>query len=234
VSDAHALASWVASLPPAWTESCDVRAIERARAAYESSGRHYHTWQHVINCVGQLETFTCENPRAIFLALVFHDAVYVAGRVDNESESALLARDTLSELCYLPALELESIERMILATRDHHAQAGMMSLDEATMLDIDLSILGVARHEYERYAREIHDEYVPWATTDPRFRFGRLEFLRAMRSMPSVFLTTDAQRRWEDAARANMAWEAAKLTEEQGWLERLLSAVHRMRWGRSA
>jgi predicted metal-dependent HD superfamily phosphohydrolase len=234
VDDAHALVSWFASLPPAWTEGCDVRVIERARAAYESWGRHYHTWAHVINCVEQLKTFECENPRAIFLALVFHDAVYEAGRVDNENDSALLARETLSELCSLPALELESIERMILATRDHHAQASSMSLDERTMLDIDLSILGISREGYARYAQEIHDEYVPRVTTDPRFRFGRLEFLRAMRAMPSVFLTAEAQRRWEDAARANMLWETAKLTEEQGWLERLLSAVHRMRWRRSA
>jgi predicted metal-dependent HD superfamily phosphohydrolase len=229
VGDAHALASWFASLPAGWTEGCDVRALERAHAAYQSPGRHYHNWQHVVACVEQLKTFECENPRAIFLALVFHDAVYVAGRLDNESESALFAHATLRELCSITAPEAESIERMILATRDHHAQAGTMSLDEATMLDIDLSILGTAREDYSRYAQAIHDEYVPRVTTDPRFRFGRLEFLRAMHAMPHVFLTTRAQRRWEDAARTNMMWETIKLTEQQGWFERLLSAVHRKR-----
>jgi predicted metal-dependent HD superfamily phosphohydrolase len=95
------------------------------------------------------------------------------------------------------------------------------------MLDIDLSILAASHKDYARYAREIRDEYVPAAATPARFRIGRLEFLRRVLSMPHIFLTTEAQRRWDDAARANMAWEVAELTGEQGLLERGISAIRK-------
>lgn len=204
----------MASLPSEWTDGCDTRAFDIARAAYESPGRHYHNWDHVVACVDKLKGIPCENPRLLFLALVFHDAIYVPGRTDNEVESAVLARETLSALCSITALELDAIERMILATRDHHALAGTLSADEAVLLDIDLSILGASREEYAHYARAIRDEYVPAAATDTQFRIGRLDFLRRLISMPHVFLTEEGQRRWGDAARANLAWEAEELAGE--------------------
>lgn len=221
----NTLSTWLASLPREWTEGCDTQAFEVARAAYQSPKRRYHTWDHIVACVDRLKTFPCENPRVVFLALVFHDAIYVPGSTDNERESAVLARETLSALCSITALEIHSIERMILATRDHHAQASTLSANDTAMLDIDLSILAASREDYARYAREIRDEYVPAAATPARFRIGRLEFLHRMLSMPHVFLTAEAQRRWDDAARANMAWEVAELTAEQGLLERGISAI---------
>jgi predicted metal-dependent HD superfamily phosphohydrolase len=116
---------------------------------------------------------------------------------------------------------------MILATSDHFAHSDTISDDDATMLDIDLSILGAPLDEYQRYARAIHDEYVPAATTDQRFRVGRLEFLRRVVSRPHIFLTPDARRRWDDVARANMRWEIEELAKQQGVLERWVSAARK-------
>jgi predicted metal-dependent HD superfamily phosphohydrolase len=84
------------------------------------------------------------------------------------------------------------------------------------MLDIDLSILGAPRDEYARYARAIHEEYVPAATTDARFRVGRLEFLERMLGAQSLFITPEASQRWDARARANIAWEIDQLKSEQG------------------
>ncbi|MEO5813801.1 MAG: metal-dependent phosphohydrolase [Gemmatimonadaceae bacterium] len=176
----------------------------------------------------RLRTFPSAEPRIVFLALVFHDAIYVPGRSDNEQASAALARDTLSSMCRVGGAELEAIERMIVATTDHHALAGTLSAHEAVILDLDLSILGASRDEYARYARQIHNEYVPAATTDARFRIGRAEFLQRMLTLPHVFLTAEGRRRWDDAARANIAWELAELTKQQGLVERLVSAARRV------
>ena len=227
MSDTFSLTAWLAAVPTVWTDGCDPRAIERAHAAYQSPGRHYHTWDHVVACVERLKTFHCDNPRLIFLALVFHDAIYVAGRHDNEQKSTDLARDTLSTMCAVAAEDIGSIERMILATRDHHAQASTLRDDEKTMLDIDLSILGATRHDYARYAAAVHDEYVPAAATDMQFRIGRLEFLRRTLAMPHLFLTAEGRRRWEEPARANIAWEIAELVGQQGLIERGISAVRK-------
>jgi len=222
------LTEWLATLPPAWMEGCDSSAIDRARAAYETSGRHYHTWEHVVACVERLRTFPCAMPRIVFLALVFHDAVYVPGRTDNEQASATLARETLSGLCRLSDAELDTIERMILATRDHHGLSGTLTPDETAILDLDLSILGASHDEYAQYARQIHDEYVPAATTEERFRIGRKEFLAGLLGMPNVFLTAEGRRRWDAVARANIAWEIAELSKQQGGFEKVVSTIRRI------
>jgi predicted metal-dependent HD superfamily phosphohydrolase len=159
-------------------------------------------------------------PRAVFLALLFHDAIYVAGRADNERRSAAFAMHALSAGCTLPDPELRSIERMIVATRDHHANAGALTEDEATMLDIDLSILGSGWEEYSRYASGVQQEYTPAVTSEAGFRIGRIRFLSRMLKRSHVFLTAEGRRRWDDLARANMRRELEALTRQQGLLER--------------
>lgn len=201
------LARWLATLPDDWTRGVDRSVIERAYAAYQSPTRHYHSWDHVVACTEQLRTIPCERPRLVFLALLFHDAVYIAGRGDNEAQSARLAREVLGTNPSLTTAELASIEQLILATKDHHARMGAAGVDEGALVDIDLSILGAPRDEYMRYARQIRDEWVPSIASDAQFRVGRVAFLRRMLAAPHVYLTANGQRRWEDAARANMTWE---------------------------
>jgi predicted metal-dependent HD superfamily phosphohydrolase len=219
------LSSWIANLPRDWIAGVEADALERAHAAYGSPGRHYHTWGHVVACVEQLRSTPCENPRALFLALVFHDAVYVTGASDNEAQSAHLAREVLSASGSLDSDELAAIEEMILATKHHRARPGAVNDDEAILIDIDLSILAAPRAEYAQYARAIQDEWVPVPASEAAFRIGRLEFLRGILAAPQVYLTSAAQQRWDQAARANMAWEIGELTGRQGIMERVVSGL---------
>jgi len=222
------LAHWLATLPDEWTRGIDRAIVERAYAAYQSPARRYHTWDHVVACIEQLRTVPCERPRIVFLALVFHDAVYVAGRSDNEARSAQLAREVLGAIPSVTAAELMEIHDLILATKDHHARMGVAGADEATLLDIDLSILAASRDEYMRYARQIRDEWVPGVVSEAEYRIGRVAFLGRMLAAPHVYLTRNGQRRWDDTARANMTWELDALRERQGLLERIVSAVQRV------
>lgn len=221
------LTPWLATLPDDWTRGIDLVVIERAYAAYQSPARHYHTWAHVMACTEQLRTVPCERPRLVWLALLFHDAVYVAGRGDNEARSAQLAREVLGANESLAAGELTAIEGLILATKDHHARLGVAGPDEGALLDIDLSILAAPRDEYMRYAGQIRDEWVPAAASDTEFRLGRVAFLRRMLAAPHVYLTANGQQRWDQAARANMTWELGRLQKQQGWVERILSSIQR-------
>ncbi len=207
--------------------------MEVAEAAYRSPGRGYHDWAHVLNCVEQLRTLPIAAPRAAFMAILFHDAVYVAGAADNERRSAALAEEVLTARCTLPDDELRSVKRMILATRDHHALGSQLTTDEQTMLDVDLSILGAPWEEYEAYARGVRQEYVPAVTTAGRFRIGRGQFLSGMLRRPHLFLTPEARRRWDDRARANMQRELEELGGQPGrvmrWLLRLRQLFTRQR-----
>ena len=222
------LTRWLATLPDDWTRGIDLSVIESAYAAYQSPERHYHTWAHVMACVQQLRTIPCERPRIVWVALLFHDAVYVAGRSDNEARSAQLAREVLGANKSLTTEELTAIEGLILATKDHHARMGVAGVDEAALLDIDLAILAAPRDDYIRYARQIRDEWVPAVASDAEFRIGRVAFLRRMLVAPHVYLTANGQRRWDQAARANMTWELDTLGKQQRPIERIVSAIQRL------
>jgi predicted metal-dependent HD superfamily phosphohydrolase len=203
--------------------------VDVAHAAHRSPGRGYHNWSHVTACVEQLRTLPTAATQAGFLAILFHDAVYVAGASDNERRSAALAMEALTARCTLTEAELRSVERMILATRDHHALANTLTAEEQTMLDVDLSILGAPWGDYAAYAAGVRQEYVPAVTTDPRFRIGRSQFLAGLLGRPHIFLTPEGQRRWEDRARANVRRELEELGGRPGlvmrsllWLRRFL------------
>jgi predicted metal-dependent HD superfamily phosphohydrolase len=202
--------------------------VEVAHAAHRSPGRGYHDWTHVTTSVEQLRTLPIAAPRAAFLAILFHDAVYVAGAADNERRSADLALEVLTARCTLPRAELRAVERMILATRDHHALAGTLTIDEQTMLDVDLSILGAPWEDYAAYARGVRQEYVPAVTTAGRFSIGRRQFLSGMLESPHVFLTPEGRRRWDDRARANMRRELEELGGEPGWVMRWLVRLQQL------
>ena len=210
---------WFRSLPSAWLDGCELRVFEVARAAYDSPGRHYHSWTHVEDCVAKLRAMACESPRNVFLALLFHDAVYVPGRGDNEELSAEMATATLAWFSTIPEDDRALIHRMILATR-HHRAAATEPHDLRVMLDIDMSILGADEARYRRYADEVRREYVPAVTDEKRFRIGRLAFLRKLAASKAIFSTAEGAQLWDAPARGNIAWEIEHLESQQGVLER--------------
>jgi predicted metal-dependent HD superfamily phosphohydrolase len=204
---------WLASLPGAWIDGCPESVFDSARAAYASPGRFYHTWDHVLDCVDKLRAMPCEAPRTIFLALVFHDAIYVAGRPDNEALSAELAMRTLRGATPLAPAELAEVERIILATRSHVPEPGA-TLDLRVALDIDMSILGASPGRYDTYAGDVRREYCPAVVTPAQFAAGRGEFLAKLLGPAPIFATEEGRARWEAPARANIARELESLRKE--------------------
>ena len=197
--------------PAPWTEGCDAPVFEEARRAYGSPGRHYHTWEHVLDCAAKLRDFPCGNPRAVFLALLFHDAFYVAGDTQNERHSADLARKVLGAHSRVPAEEVAEIERFILATCTHVVPPDERSADLRAVIDIDMSILGSDEEKYRRYAARVRSEWCPSVVDGEGFRKGRAAFLRGVLASPRIYSTQEGGRRWEAAARANITRELSEL-----------------------
>lgn len=178
------------------------------REAYERPARAYHHFGHVAELLAHYVQFQAQlaSPVTVALAILFHDAIYVPGRKDNEAESARLAKQLIPE--HLPALEvdLERVETLILLTARH----GQIALDEVDadarlFLDCDMAILGSDEARYEAYAREIADEYraVPAA----EYRSGRTRFLTHLLGRDRIYLSEPFKKRFEKRARENLRRE---------------------------
>jgi predicted metal-dependent HD superfamily phosphohydrolase len=181
----------------------------------------------VVACVETLRTFPCDSGRSVFLALLFHDAIYIPGSRDNEKASAELASRLLRQHSSLEEKELAEIHRMILATEDHRVDGEGLSRDLRATLDIDMSILGAPWEQYCPYADGVRKEYCPTVTTHSRFVVGRIAFLSKVLASRTIFHTPEGIARWERTARENVARELRTLHSGQSVLWRALTAVLR-------
>ena len=214
---------------PEWLASIDSRARAKiestvfaiVRAAYDSPGRSYHSWAHILACLQEFRQMSFDEPRAVLLALLFHDAVYVAGRKDNEAKSAELADEVLSRTSDLSERERDEISRMILLTASHYA-VGNPSRDAMKMLDIDLSILGAEWPVYQAYAAGVRREFCPAVVSEFKFCIGRLKFLRGVQQQEHIFFTEEMRARRAHTAMENISREIRELEREAGVMGRLI------------
>lgn len=174
--------------------------FEPLRRAYLEPHRHYHNLHHVAECLREWQAVraSCRDADAVLAAVLFHDCVYDPTRHDNEERSAEVASRGLRALGY-PQSFLDTVSGLILATR--HA-AVPADPDGQTLVDIDLSILGKPREEFDAYERAIRLEYAQ--VPDDAFRAGRARILRGFLARPSVYSTPHFREHYEQPARANL------------------------------
>ena len=169
--------------------------------------RTYHTLDHISACLSHLDSVRdrTENPDEIEMALWFHDAVYDPFSGSNEEDSAAWATDWLQK-CGANKPVIARIADHILATKSHDTPD---LLDGQYMLDIDLSILGTARHIYDQFETNIRREYkrVPGFI----FRRKRKAILQGFLSRKSIYTTAYFQERLEKQARSNLAQAISQL-----------------------
>ncbi|HEY0857616.1 MAG TPA: hypothetical protein VGE16_11180 [Albitalea sp.] len=202
---------WLAGIDAQATIGIDAALFDAVRRAYDSPGRHYHAWPHIEACLAEFRRTRFDHPRTALLALLFHDAVYVPGRSDNEARSAELADRLIAEHSDLPADVRRRVSELIVLTASHHAGAGLDD-DARKFIDIDLAVLGAPWPAYRAYADGVKREYCPAVVTEPQFSAGRLAFLDALLRQPQIYLTAEMRERREAAARRNIAAERAALS----------------------
>jgi predicted metal-dependent HD superfamily phosphohydrolase len=176
-------------------------------AAYTGPGRAYHDLRHLDEVLGWFEQVGGEagwgRPREVLLALLFHDAVYVVGRTDNEAESATLARRSIESESRLAEIDLARVEELIRLTARHGTLArGDVDDEAALFLDCDMSILGAAADRFDQYERDVALEYR--ALPAEVYRTGRRQFLQRLLALERIFLSDYFRARLEAVARANL------------------------------
>lgn len=182
--------------------------LAELRAAYASEGRAYHNWRHVADMLDHLaeveDAVGWERPREVWLAAVFHDAVYVAGAKDNEAASAALARASIAR--WYPEVEID-VDRVValieLTARHGRIAPGEVDRDAALFLDCDLAIVGAEPAAFDRYDDGIAQEWCK-VIDDAAYRAGRRAFLERLLAAPRIFLSEYFHARLDAAARANL------------------------------
>ena len=187
----------------------DPRALHAEIAdAYAEPHRHYHTLEHIARALGLFDGARerVRDADAAELALWLHDVIYDPRAGDNEARSAAYAVRLLHEGGVASAAA-ERVAALIMATR--HVEPPE-DADACYVVDADLAILGAAPGEFDRYERQVREEYSFRAEAE--WRQGRARILRVLLDRPRIFLTPEFTR-FEAPARANLERSLRRLAE---------------------
>ncbi len=187
--------------------------LSALRAAYATPPRAYHDFGHVAAVLRHYNQVATgpgwTQPAEVWLAVLYHDAIYRAGRSDNESRSAALAREHMAR--WLPGAGIdEGRVAALIELTARHGQLVPADFDDdpcqddaRRFLDCDMAILGAPPEAFDAYERGIADEYqgrVPaWL-----FRRKRRAFLLSLLGRDRIFLSDFFHARLDGRARANL------------------------------
>ncbi|WP_394004962.1 hypothetical protein ACF3M1_07580 [Luteimonas sp. WGS1318] len=191
-------------LPPAMRAALE--------AAYAQPPRAYHSLAHVdallrlYHEVAQTDGWA--QPAEVYLAILYHDAIYEARRDDNETRSAEMAVEAIDRWLPDAGVDTGRVAALIALTARHgrHAatdfDADAIGDDTRRFLDCDMAILGADAETFDAYDRGIAAEYRHL----PRWMFAlnRRRFLKALLARARIFLDDGFHARFDAQARHNL------------------------------
>lgn len=182
-------------------------------AAYALPERAYHNLDHVREVLGHYAAVAAGEgwlqPAEVYLAMLYHDAIYRPGARDNESLSAELAARHIAQWLPGAGVDPARVASLIRLTARH----GGLSIsdlandpalaDACHFLDSDMAIVGADPTAFQAYDRAIAAEYGPvmpaWL-----FRFNRRRFLKQLLARERIYLSDSFHQRLDAQARANL------------------------------
>ena len=182
-------------------------------AAYATPQRAYHNFGHVQEVLRHYADVAAgpgwAQPVEIYLAVLYHDAIYEAGRKDNEARSAELGMAQVAQWMPQEGVDVLRVAELINLTARHGQFSPSdfsdhgFSLDAMHVLDCDMAILGAGAEKFDAYDRGIAEEYrghVPGFL----FRINRKRFLKGLLARERIFLSDWFHQRYDAAARDNL------------------------------
>ncbi len=182
--------------------------LAEIEAAHAQPPRAYHNFGHVQALLQHHRDVAAgpgwRQPREVALAMLYHDAVYEAGRGDNEARSAVMARAAIARWLPDAGVDAERVAALIELTARHGRLRGdELDADAALFLDADMAILGAPAAVFDAYDRGIAEEYrgkVPGLL----FRLNRRRFLKGVLAQPRIFFSDFFHERYDAQARTNL------------------------------
>lgn len=187
--------------------------LDALRAAYATPPRAYHDFGHVGEVLAHYADVAAGpgwlQPREVALAVLYHDAIYQAGKRDNEARSAQLAVADIAHWIPAVGVDAQRVAALVTLTAKHGAHKPRdfdpdpAAEDIRHFLDCDMAILGASPGRFDAYnqaiAREYRDAMPAWM-----FRFNRQRFLRALLASERIYLSDFFHERLEQNARRNL------------------------------
>ncbi|WP_327857346.1 metal-dependent hydrolase [Acinetobacter guillouiae] len=169
-------------------------------AAYTEPLRHYHTVQHIVECLELFHQVKAQlnDPVAVELAIWFHDAVYNPQAKDNEQQSAQLMHKHCVGI--LTQSVLDKVSQWIIATQKHQPSK---QHDLNYLLDIDLAILASPVERFAEYEQQIQQEYA-WVDAEI-YKVKRAEVLQHFFHMQPLYQTEYFRKNFEQNAKVNLS-----------------------------
>lgn len=172
---------------------------------YTLRSRYYHNLSHLYNMLKQLKDFETEieDLDSLKFAIWYHDIIYKSTIKDNEEKSALFAKKRLKSIDF-DEKRIEIVQNLIISTKTHNL-ISTKNIDNAFILDLDLSILGTDWKIYKNYISDIRKEYKIY----PNFMYksGRKKVLSHFLERDSLYFTESFKTKYETQARANLERE---------------------------
>ena len=187
--------------------------LSALEAAYVSPPRAYHDFMHVREVLHHYADVATgpgwAQPVEVYLAVLYHDAIYQPGRKDNEVLSARFAMDQVTQWLPEHGIDTLRVAELINLTARHGqfspADFGEdgFALDARHFLDCDMAILGAEPEAFDAYDRGIAEEYrghIPGFL----FRLNRKRFLKGLLARERIYLSDWFHQRYDARARANL------------------------------
>ncbi len=192
--------AWLRTWHELGAATADDALHRRLLECWSEPHRHYHTPQHLRECLEHLQgaRALAQRPAEIELALWFHDAFYDVRRDDNEARSAEWARSAVLQ-AGLAGDVAGRIHAMVMAT-EHEAVPE--DADARLLVDIDLAILGAEVPRFEESDLQVRAEYGHLG--EDEWRVGRKEVLASFLGRPRLYSTDRFYSAYERQARENL------------------------------
>jgi len=177
---------------------------------YIEGHRFYHTMDHIESMLDGFDKYFHDNfTEAEFLAILYHDIVYLPWASGNEENSAsMLNAHHKLYFCKVKQEVIDEAMDIILATK--HTDPGKMHLVTAQrVVDLDLMILGKPEDVYKKYVANTRREYGMFS--DEQWREGRMKVLQGILGQDRIYHTEVMHEKFEQKARDNIQKELEEL-----------------------
>lgn len=215
------LSSWIRSVQAAGATApeSEIRATGLALLdRWHETGRIYHNVRHLADVLSRVDELAEEThqPDLVRLAAWYHGAIFSAASSvayatqggEDEVASAALARTELVELG-VPEKAADRVKALVTALARHKPLPH--DDDCAVLCDADMGILATEPQRYKAYLIDIRQEYAHIPVRD--YLEARQRILAKLLDRKALY-TSPLATGWEDAARQNLAAEAARLGKE--------------------